>query len=508
MVRGLAARYIAGILARPERTIVILNAQRLLSADTSGWPWTTWRHDVSEPTGPAPDPLADEPPATYTDIARRLDEASSAIEREQLKREIISFFKRVDGALTDLTQLKEEIRALVDRYKQVRARRADAAPAPQFTGALPVVQADHLGASTYIEKGWSLISLGDHGGAIQALTSARCSSPPATPRRSRCSGWAQMLHEDYDDALATFSQVLMKEPANSLARINVGYICLKKRIFGEAIEHLSKAIRLDNDRKATLYAHFYLGLVYLEREMYEDAQSFFRKTLQLGPNLIEAYFELGRAHWFAGERDQRGGDLDRRAARPTGSTRGRSAAARCWSWRRRARSIPRALRFLRRTVARRAVAFARAALRPSAPCYRAMPRPGPVTRFRPGRQCHRRGSAGEQLNAAMALAEQADQPAGLAGAGPAEPAALPPASSRAMPPTLAALTGGRAPRWGAGITLPGPRLVILRADLDPAADASPRAGAPGAARRGARRVCRSGSTRATPHMRPGEWDLL
>jgi len=96
----------------------------------------------------------------------------------------------------------------------------------------------------------------------------------------------------------------MKEPANSLARINVGYICLKKRIFGEAIEHLSKAIRLDNDKKATLYAHFYLGLVYLQREMYEDAQTFFQKTLKLGPNLIEAYYELGRAYWYAGAQDQ------------------------------------------------------------------------------------------------------------------------------------------------------------------------------------------------------------
>ena len=105
----------------------------------------------------------------------------------------------------------------------------------------------------------------------------------------------------------------MKEPANALARINVGYICLKKRIFGEAIEHLSKAIRLDNDRKATLYAHYYLGLVYLEREMYEDAQTFFRKTLKLGPNLIEAYFELGRALWFAGERDEAVQSLGRRA---------------------------------------------------------------------------------------------------------------------------------------------------------------------------------------------------
>jgi len=98
--------------------------------------------------------------------------------------------------------------------------------------------------------------------------------------------------------------VLMKEPANSLARINVGYICVKKRIFGEAIEHLSKAIRLDNDKKATLYAHFYLGLVYLQREMYEDAQTFFQKTLKLGPNLIEAYYELGRAYWFAGDEEQ------------------------------------------------------------------------------------------------------------------------------------------------------------------------------------------------------------
>jgi tetratricopeptide (TPR) repeat protein len=116
-------------------------------------------------------------------------------------------------------------------------------------------------------------------------------------------GWAQMLNESYDDALNTFQLVLVREPANSLARINVGYICLKKRIFGEAIEHLSKAIRLDNDKKATLYAHFYLGLVYLEREMFEDAQTFFEKTLRLGPNLIEAYYELGRAKWFAGEHE-------------------------------------------------------------------------------------------------------------------------------------------------------------------------------------------------------------
>ncbi len=239
--------------------------------------------------------------AQYEAIARRLDTAAAGAEREAVKREIIGYFKQVDAAIAELSDLKEQIRALVERYKQLAASTAEAA-APEFTGSRPAVHADHIGASTFIEKGWSLISLGDHAGAIQALQKALQLSPGETQAESLL-GWAQMLHEDYDDALQTFQKVLMKEPANSLARINVGYICLKKKIFGEAIEHLSKAIRLDNDKKATLYAHFYLGLVYLQREMYEDAQTFFEKTLKLGPNLIEAYYELGRALWFAGNRD-------------------------------------------------------------------------------------------------------------------------------------------------------------------------------------------------------------
>jgi tetratricopeptide (TPR) repeat protein len=237
----------------------------------------------------------------FRELEQRLDAAPAGADREALKRDIIEFFKMVDGALGELGQIKEEIRSLVDRYKQLGTS-AEGPQAPQFTGQRPGVQADHLNASTFVEKGWSLISLGDYGGAIQALEKALTLSPGATQALSLL-GWAQMLSESYDEALGTFSKVLMKEPANSLARINVGYICLKKGIFGEAIEHLSKAIRLDNDRKATLYAHYYLGLVYLEREMYEDAQTFFKKTLGLGPGLVEAWFELGRALWFGGDKE-------------------------------------------------------------------------------------------------------------------------------------------------------------------------------------------------------------
>lgn len=238
---------------------------------------------------------------SYDDIFRRLDAVQGPDEREQVKREIITLFKTVDQTISDLSALKEDIRQLVDKFKQL-AQADSSDQAPEFTGTVPTLHADHIGASTFKEKGWSLISLGDHTGAIQALTKALQLSPGDVQAESML-GWAQMLNEDYDAALTTFQQVLTKEPANSLARINVGYICLKKRIFGEAIEHLSKAIRLDNDKKATLYAHYYLGLVYLEREMFEDAETFLEKTLKLGPNLIEAYYELGKARWSAGDHE-------------------------------------------------------------------------------------------------------------------------------------------------------------------------------------------------------------
>lgn len=161
------------------------------------------------------------------------------------------------------------------------------------------VRADHLGASTYVEKGWTLLSAGDYAAAEKELLRA-CELAPNDPHTESLLGWALMLAEKYDDALMWLQKVLMAEPHNTLARVNVGYVCLRKGIYGEAIEHLSRAIHENTDRKATLYGHFYMGLVYLEREMFVDAQAFFRTTLELGPNFIEAFYELGRAYSMSG----------------------------------------------------------------------------------------------------------------------------------------------------------------------------------------------------------------
>ena len=237
---------------------------------------------------------------TLKTLEARVDAPDAASQRDVLKAEIISFFKMIEQEVADLQALKEDVRKLVEKWKTLQAV---VTLAPEFTADMPVVHADHIGASTFVEKGWSRLSLGDYAAAEQALRKA-VELSPNQPQSEALLGWALMLQEKYDEALTWFQRVLVREPQNSLARINVGYICLKKKVFGEAIEHLSRAIRLDNDKKATLYAHFYLGLVYLERDMFEDAQTFFQKTLALGPNLIEAYYEMGRAFWFNGQQDE------------------------------------------------------------------------------------------------------------------------------------------------------------------------------------------------------------
>jgi tetratricopeptide (TPR) repeat protein len=268
----------------------------------------------------APDWLA-ECRAEIETLRQALAEPIGPDERVQLKSRIMVLYRQADAVIGELHQLKDDLRVLVDRYKQLAPARPDDSPA-ETSATIP--RKDRLGASTYIEKGWHLITLGDHAGAVQALRRA-LELAPGEGQAEALLGWALMLQEQYDEAMATLARVLVRDPDNTLARVNLGYICLKKRIFGEAIEHLSRVIRQDSDRKATLYAHYYLGLVYFEREMYLDAAAFLERAIQLGPNLVEARFELGRALWFADRRE------DAKAAWTHGASAGAFSpwAARC-----------------------------------------------------------------------------------------------------------------------------------------------------------------------------------
>lgn len=232
-------------------------------------------------------------------VAARLAAAVTPAERRRAREDIARLLDQVQTAVAELEAVRGTLARLVEQYQRLAA--ADEVEAHRsVTG--PPVRADHLGASTFIEKGWSLIALGDHAGAVAALTRA-LTLAPGDRHAEALLGWALMLHGRYDEALTVLSRVLAVEPENALARVNLGYVCLRKGIIGEAIEHLSRVLREGSDRKAMLYANYYLGLVYLERGMFTDAQGFFRQALMLGPNLHEASYDLGRAQWHAGERD-------------------------------------------------------------------------------------------------------------------------------------------------------------------------------------------------------------
>ena len=161
---------------------------------------------------------------------------------------------------------------------------------------------DELNASTFVERGWSRIATGDFVGAEVALEKA-LGLNPGDVHAETLLGWAQMSQGKFDSAMALFEQVLERVPDYALAHLNVGYVQLRRRNFDLALVHLSRAIELDSDRKATLYAHYYLGLVHFEQQHYDESSASLQRAIELGPNLIEARFELGRVFWFAERTD-------------------------------------------------------------------------------------------------------------------------------------------------------------------------------------------------------------
>jgi len=249
----------------------------------------------TERDAPPPDLAALQ--ATHHALMGRVQQTQDAAARAQLKDEIVALFRAVESAEAQVGSLKVAVKALAGQWRTGESAVVGAGARPAYSARV-----DHLGASTFIEKGWSRLALGQGAAAEEALHKALALAPGDAAAETML-GWAYMLQEKFDEALLRFHHVLLRDPHHALARANVGYVCLRRQCYGEAIEHLSRAIRLDNDPRATMYAHLYLGMVYFEREMFEDAKLFYRKALALGPNLLQAYYELGRAHWFADERE-------------------------------------------------------------------------------------------------------------------------------------------------------------------------------------------------------------
>ena len=87
--------------------------------------------------------------ARYAAIEARLEAATAVADRDLIKGEIIALFKQVEAELTELGTLREDIKGLVEKWKQVQQSSAPSM-APEFGTERPVMVADHIGASTFV----------------------------------------------------------------------------------------------------------------------------------------------------------------------------------------------------------------------------------------------------------------------------------------------------------------------------------------------------------------------
>ena len=210
--------------------------------------------------------------------------------RAAVSSSIVSLFKQTEAAIGEMADFKESIRGLIERFKAL----------PNQSPPSTTIRHDHIGASTFVERGWTALAGGDWHQAEVFLKDALALDND-NPTAGALLGWSLMHQDRGDEALQRCLSVLVREPDHGLARTAVGVICLRKGITGEAIEHLSRVVRHRGDPRASLYARYWLGVAYLEREMLGDAVDSLRQAVLSGPNLAEGWAELGRALWLQGQ---------------------------------------------------------------------------------------------------------------------------------------------------------------------------------------------------------------
>ncbi|HUE95358.1 MAG TPA: tetratricopeptide repeat protein [Longimicrobiaceae bacterium] len=233
------------------------------------------------------------------DLAERIGSLQSALDgsaagdgpRDHIRRELVTLAQEIDAAVKELEALRESLRPLAQRYKEVYPSRIVARE-----------RLDHLGSSTYRERGWSALAACEYAAAVEQFEAATELDPDDISARVLLAV-ALLRTGEYERARELLSEVLARQPGDPLARATLGYHQVLTGSFGEAIPTLTEVAKGSPDRTATLYANLYLGMAYAARDMHRDAQTFLRRALELGPNLTEAYWELGRSHQREGRAD-------------------------------------------------------------------------------------------------------------------------------------------------------------------------------------------------------------
>jgi tetratricopeptide (TPR) repeat protein len=224
-------------------------------------------------------------------LADALEGPHSAARRAELRQAITALYREADAAAAAAVRAREQAAALAVRWQALPPAAAASAAAP--------VRMDHLGASTFLEKGWSRLAQGDAAGAEEALRQALALAPGQADGEVLL-GWALTLQERLGEARVLLDGVVARHPGHALALATQGLVALRGGALDEADACLRAAVAAGGDRKAAMYAWLHLGVVARRRGQLPEAESAFRQAVALGPNLLQGWYELGRARWEAG----------------------------------------------------------------------------------------------------------------------------------------------------------------------------------------------------------------
>jgi tetratricopeptide (TPR) repeat protein len=207
-------------------------------------------------------------------------------DRQRLRDEIVALGRDVESTIGELERLKEEVRPLVERYRE-RFARAPAAAAAQ--------RVDHLGGATYRERGWSALAGGEYERALDQLRRA-VELEPGEPAGLVLLAWAHLRLGGTREARALLAEALRLDPASPLGLTVLAAADLADGGHQEAIDTLSSVLRDGGDRTANLYARLHLGRACAAAGRYDEGAAALRRALEMAPNFTEAWWELGLLH--------------------------------------------------------------------------------------------------------------------------------------------------------------------------------------------------------------------
>jgi tetratricopeptide (TPR) repeat protein len=105
--------------------------------------------------------------------------------------------------------------------------------------------------------------------------------------------WLRLKKPDLQEAEQAFRQFLKSRPDDFQGQLNLGYVLLKQKRYGEAREWLERSIQKNTGAPEGFY---YLGLIAQEQNEDARAVELFEKAIQLLPSYAYAHIALGSVY--------------------------------------------------------------------------------------------------------------------------------------------------------------------------------------------------------------------